>query len=256
MADPAPPEPAPPDRDQLAADFARLTEGEGPPDPSEAVPLVRAFARGARQAGLRAATGGRWLLDTTLTTAEHLPVRSLEDLQRHHRGLTGPMLADALVRNASRSSAAVGAAAGGLVTAQELVPPSWWTIPFSVAAETALVVAIEMKLVGELHEAYHRPIPGTSVERGMAIAAAWSSSRGVRPTDLLLSRGAVDLVGRQARTSLSNQLRKRLARRTSRSLGTVIPLMIGAGVAAELNRRATRTLGESVQRDLSGITRT
>ena len=238
------------------AGFRHLTEESADPsDPAESRALLRSVTKAARAAGPKAIRSRQWLVDTTLATAEHLPVRSLEDLQRHHRGLTGPMLADALVRNASMASAGVGAAAGALITAQELVPPSWWVIPFEVAAETAIVVAIEMKLVGELHEAYGRPVPGSGFPRGLAIASAWSESRGVQPADLLLGAGATDLVGRQARAALANTIRRRLSKRLGRSLGSVIPMLIGAGVAAELNRRATRNLGQSVQQSITGVKR-
>jgi hypothetical protein len=242
-------------RQQVLHDFEILTEGPNQGDERTAIGLVSSVAKGARGAGFKAVTGGRWLLQTTLTTAEHLPVRSLDELQRHHRGLTGPMLADALVRNASLSSASVGAATGALITAQELVPPSWWVIPFEVAAETALVVAIELKLVGELHEAYGRSIPGEGMQKGVAIATAWSESRGVTAQDLLIAGGSLDLVGRQARSALANSLRRRLSKRVGRSLGSLVPMLIGAGVAAELNRRATRNLGQAVQADLSGVRR-
>jgi hypothetical protein len=230
-------------------------EAADPSDPAESRRLLATVTKAARAAGPRAIRSRRWLVDTTLATAEHLPVRTLEDLQRHHRGLSGPMLADDLVRNASLASAGVGATAGALITAQELVPPSWWVIPFEVAAETAIVVAIELKLVGELHEAYGRPVPGEGVARGLAIASAWSESRGVQPADLLMGVGATDLVGRQARAALANSIRRRVSKRLGRSLGSLIPLLIGAGVAAELNRRATRSLGQSVQASISGVPR-
>jgi hypothetical protein len=240
----------------IEAGFRHLTEeAADPSDPAESRALLASVTRAARKAGPRAVSSRRWLVETTIATAEHLPVRSLDELQRHHRGLTGPMLADALVRNAALSSAGVGAAAGALITAQELVPPSWWVIPFEVAAETAIVVAIELKLVGELHEAYGRPVPGVGLQKGIAIATAWSESRGVQPADLLLGAGATDLVGRQARAALANSIRRRLSKRLGRSLGSMIPMLIGAGVAAELNRRATRNLGRSVQADLSGVRR-
>lgn len=233
-----------------------LTEDVADPsDPAESRALLRSVTAAARKAGPRAVSSRRWLVETTISTAEHLPVRPLEELQRHHRGLSGPMLADALVRNASMASAGVGAAAGALITAQELVPPSWWVIPFEVAAETAIVVAIELKLVGELHEAYGQPVPGAGLQKGIAIATAWSESRGVQPADLLLGAGATDLVGRQARAALANSIRRRLSKRLGRSLGSMIPMLIGAGVAAELNRRATRNLGRSVQASISGVKR-
>ncbi|OWY60018.1 hypothetical protein B7486_71460, partial [cyanobacterium TDX16] len=118
-----------------------------------------------------------------------------------------------------------------------------------------IVIAIELKLVGELHEAYGRPVPGEGVTRGLAIASAWSESRGVQPADLLMGAGATDLVGRQARAALANTIRRRVSKRLGRSLGSLIPMLIGAGVAAELNRRATRTLGQSVQASISGVPR-
>jgi len=241
---------------QIGEGFRHLTEEVADPsDPGESRALLASVTKAARAAGPKAISSRKWLVETTIATAEHLPVRSQEDLQRHYKGLSGPMLADALVRNASLSSAGVGAAAGALITAQQLLPPSWWVIPFEVAAETAIVVAIELKLVGELHEAYGRPVPGVGLQRGIAIATAWSESRGVKPADLLLGAGATDIVGRQARAALANSIRRRLSKRLGRSLGSVIPMFIGAGVAAELNRRATRNLGRSVQADLSGVPR-
>jgi hypothetical protein len=243
-------------RGGFEAEFRHLTEeAADPSDPAESRRLLSTVTKAARAAGPKAIRSRQWLVDTTLATAEHLPVRTLGDLQRHHRGLSGPMLADALVRNASLASAGVGATAGALITAQEIVPPSWWVIPFEVAAETAIVVAIEMKLVGELHEAYGRSVPGEGVARGLAIASAWSESRGVQPADLLMGAGATDLVGRQARAALANSIRRRVSKRLGRSLGSLIPLLIGAGVAAELNRRATRSLGQSVQASISGVSR-
>jgi hypothetical protein len=238
------------------ADFRHLTEDVADPsDPAESRRLLTSVTAAARAAGPKAIRSRQWLVDTTLATAEHLPVRSLEELQRHHRGFTGPMLADQLVRNAALASAGVGATAGALITAQEILPPSWWVIPFEVAAETAIVIAIELKLVGELHEAYGRPVPGEGIPKGLAIASAWSESRGVQPADLLIGAGATDLVGRQARAALANSIKRRVSKRLGRSLGSLIPMLIGAGVAAELNRRATKNLGRSVQASLSGIHR-
>lgn len=233
-----------------------LTEDVADPsDPKASRQLLATVSKAARAAGPQAIRSRRWLVDTTLATAEHLPVRSLDELQRHHRGLRGPMLADALVRNASMASAGVGATAGAVITVQQMAPPSWWVIPFEVAAETAIVVAIELKLVGELHEAYERPVPGQGLGRGLAIASAWSESRGVQPADVLLGASATDLVGRQARTALTSSIKRRVSKRLGRSLGSVIPMLIGAGVAAELNRRATRALGQSVQASVSGVHR-
>jgi hypothetical protein len=46
-------------------------------------------------------------------------------------------------------------------------------------------------------------------------------------------------------------LQRRLLLRAMRNMSALAPLMAGAVAGAELNRRATRTLGEKVTRDLS-----
>ena len=51
--------------------------------------------------------------------------------------------------------------------------------PVEVAAETLLVVGIEIKLVAELHEAYGILAPGNFAERMSAYVAAWAHRRGV-----------------------------------------------------------------------------
>ena len=62
--------------------------------------------------------------------------------------------------------------------------------------------------------------------------------------------GAADIFGRQARTTLTIAIRRRLTHRLGRSLATLIPLMAGAVAGAMLNRRATVAIGQTVAADL------
>lgn len=212
---------------------------------------MKALTRDARTAGRKAITSGQWLTETSAAFAEHLPIRDQAILIAHHQGRNGTELADALIRNAGIASGAVGAVAGALIGAEEIVPHTWATVPFELAAETALVVAIEMKLVAELHEALGRPIPGAGPQRGLLIAQSWAEKRGVNPQDLVLGVGAADIFGRQARVTLTVAIRRRLTHRLGRSMAALIPLMAGAVAGAVLNRRATVAIGETVAADLA-----
>ena len=115
--------------------------------------LLRLAGRSARQAGSKAVASGKWLSEIALDVAGHIPVRDIGTLREHHHGLDGALLAGALIRAAGRSTATVGAATGALAAASEVNPATWATLPVELAAETLIVVAVEMKLVGELHEA-------------------------------------------------------------------------------------------------------
>ena len=205
-----------------------------------------------RSAGGRAAMSATWLAETVLDLAPRIPVRDLATLEEHHPGLEGPALADALIRAAGRASAGVGAAAGALASAEELAPPAWIALPAELVVETLAVVAIEMKLVSELHEVFHRPVTGTPSERAVAVGRAWAERRGVSPAAVLRGRGMSDSLGRGARNELVRLIRRRLLRRLGRNLSTLAPLLIGAVAGAYVNRRATHDLGEAVARDLAG----
>ena len=117
------------------------------------------------------------------------------------------------------------------------------------------MVAVEMKLVAELQEVYGMPVEGTPAERSMAIVRAWAESRGVTARDLLRPGGVGALLGRGTRQELTRMLQRRLLLRAMRSMSALAPLMAGAVAGAELNRRATRSLGEKVTRDLSSRVR-
>ena len=209
---------------------------------------VPELVRSARAAGARSVLNGSWLADTTMAAADRIRPRDHSTLTLHHRGRPDDAVARTLVRNASIGTAAVGAAVGALVTFQEIAPPTWAVIPFELAAETAIVVAIELKLVAELHQLADRPIDGGGPgERSMLLVGSWAEKRGVSATVLL---GGGDLLSRQARNALARSLRNRLAGRMGRNLSSLVPLMAGAAAGAEINRRATRGLGRDLAGDL------
>lgn len=187
----------------------------------------------------------RWMTDVIGDVAPHVPVRDLDTLRKHFDGLDGDELAERLVRNAARATAGVGAAGGGVASLQWTVTPTLLSAPVLLTAETVAVVAIELKLLGELHEVYRQPIEGSGTQRAASLIQSWSGQRGVNP--LVPGVGVGTVLGTAARKDLQGTL----LRRFGRNLTTLGPLLTGAAVASYLNRRATRTLGENVRKDLS-----
>lgn len=202
--------------------------------------LTRLLASGARAAGARATLTGRWLGDVVAEVTPHVPVRDLATLRSHHDGLSGDALAEALVRSASIATAGVGAAGGALAAVQHAAPPTLLAAPLQLAAETVAVVAVELKLVAELHVVYGRAPMASRGEVAAAYLTSWAAKRAVDPAAGL--PGLQVVLGAAAR----QQLRRRVARRTVRNLSTLAPLLAGAVAGAELNRRETRSLGEAL----------
>jgi len=186
----------------------------------------------------------RWLADEITDVAPHIPIRDLQTLRRHHDGLDGEELAQRLVRNAAIATGGVGAASGGVAAVEWAVTPTLLSAPVLLGVETVAVVAIEIKLIGELHEVYRQPVPGNGTQRAVALVQAWAGRRGVNP--MVPGVGVAAVLGTTAR----KELRDRLLRRFSRNLSTLGPLLTGAAVAAYLNRRATLALGEKLREDL------
>jgi hypothetical protein len=232
---------------EFAKALGELTSGQ--PSKGGLVRVTRMASRSARGAGGRAVASGRWLADMMLDAAPHLPIRDLGTLREHHQGLKGPALASALIRNASRAAAVVGAASGAMISAEEVAPPSWVAIPLELVVETAVIAALEMKLIAELHEVYGKPVKGTPSDRSIALARAWAERRGVSPA--VLGGGLGDVVGRSTRREVSRLLQRRMMLRTARNTVSLAPFLAGAVAGAEVNRRATRSLGEAVVRDLA-----
>jgi uncharacterized protein (DUF697 family) len=186
----------------------------------------------------------RWMGDVVADVAPHVPIRDLETLRRHYPGLNDDDLADRLIKISALATAGVGATGGGVASIQWVAPPTLLSAPVLLAAETVAVVAIEIKLIGELHEIYGQPVRGSLGQRAVALIQAWSEQRGVNP--LLPGVGVATVLGTAARKELQHTLLKRFGR----NLTTLGPLLTGAAVAGYLNRRATRHLGDHVKKDL------
>jgi hypothetical protein len=210
----------------------------GPGGPGVGRTIVE-LAQSARTAGRAAVTSGRWLADTVVELAPRVPVRDAATLSAHHDGATDGALAKALVRSAARVSAGIGAATGTAIAAQQLSVAMVVLVPFELAAETALAVLTELKLIAELHE-----VAGRRVTTRSALLV-WASGHALPPS---AGEEADDgpALGPAARRQLVAQLRARYAR----NLATLGPLLTGAAAAGLLNRRATVTLGNAVARDL------
>lgn len=207
--------------------------------------LSAALARSARAAGARSLAGGRWLTDLfTEEIAPRIPIRDRETLIRHHRGLQGDDLADALERVAANTTTAVGAAGGALAAVQFTAPPLLLTAPAQIVAETLVVAAVEVKLIGELHEVYGRPARGGMLQRTSGYLVSWARRRGIDPTQNAESLTVA--LGTAARTALRNRLMKLLGRH----LSTLGPYLTGAVAGGTLNRSGTRTLARAVRADL------
>jgi hypothetical protein len=208
--------------------------------------LTALLAAGARSAGGRATVSGKWLADLVVDLAPHVPVRDLLTLRQHHEGRSGDQLAESLIASAARATATVGAAGGALSAMELAAPPLLLTAPVQLAAETLAVIAIELKLVAELHVAYGRTPTGTRSQVASAYVSSWAGKHGIdvsgRAPSLL---SVVSTAGRQ-------QLRGRVLRRLGRNVTTLAPFLAGAVAGAELNRRETRKLGTALVKDLRG----
>ncbi|MFE9654774.1 hypothetical protein [Micromonospora sp. NPDC006431] len=234
------------DAEQFGATVAALTADDIAP--ARRRQLLTRLVGQARARGLadlfKPKAAVRWLTDTVAEVAPHVPVRDLATLRRHFPGLTDDELAERLIRNAARATAGVGAAGGGVAAVEWTVTPTLLTAPVLLAAETVAVVAIELKLVGELHEIHRVPLPTGGTQRAVALIQSWSSQRGINP--MLPGVGVSAVLGTAAR----RELRDRLLRRFGRNLTTLGPFLTGAAVAGYLNRRATRALADQLRKDL------
>lgn len=186
----------------------------------------------------------KWIADAVGDVVPHLPVRNAETLREHFPGMDNEQIADRLVRNAARATAAVGAVGGGVAAVEWVATPSLLTAPVLLAAETVAVVAVEIKLIGELHELYGSPVRGTLAQRSTALTMSWAQRRGINP--LMPGVGMTVVLSTAAR----KELRDRLLRRFGRNLTSFGPLLTGAAVASLLNRKATTALARGIRDDL------
>ncbi|MDQ1396455.1 MAG: hypothetical protein QOG64_1714 [Acidimicrobiaceae bacterium] len=219
--------------------------------PSAMARLAATLGQSAKAAGAGAVASGRWLAEWAVDNAPRIPIRDHDSLVAQHEGRDGGALADELIRKASRASAAVGAATGAVMSAEELLPPAWISLPIELVVETLAVASIEMKLVGELHEAFGHPVPGSPGQRGTSLVRAWAERRGVTAATIASTAGLTEVFGQGTRKEIVRIVRRRLLRRMGRNLATAGPFLAGAAAGAEVNRRATRSLGEALVRDLA-----
>jgi hypothetical protein len=185
--------------------------------------------------GVRAASD--WLTAQALDMAPRVPIRDIATLRAQHPGLDTEQLADQLIAGAARASAGVGAAIGA-AAAVPFVP----TMPMELGVETLALVAVELKLVAELHEVYGQQAPGKAPARMMAYLTSWSQRRGVR----LTSSGIAMAVGSPVR----RQLERRLLAKAGQSALALAPLLTGAAAGAVIDHHETRRLGNLIRDDL------
>ena len=212
--------------------------------------LARALTAGAWDAGRRGGAGarglGRLLADIVADAAPRIPVRNRDLLRAQHPGRTDDEIADALVRSATRTTASFGAAVGGLAAVELAAPPAYLAAPVQLAAEVLAVAAVEVKLVAELHELHGEQAAGSGAERGTIYLLSWMHQRAVDP--LAGRAGLAAVLGYAARRELQVTLMRRLGRNVTK----LVPFLAGAVAGAEINRRATRALGEKLAAELRG----
>ena len=207
---------------------------------------ARGSGEGARTAGGKDAGGrgpGGLLTDLLDAAAPRLPIRDRERLRRAYPGASDEEIADALVARAARLTGGIGAASGGLAAAQWFAPPSLLAVPLELGAQTVLVAAVEVVMIGELHELYQRPAAGDARERAAAYLTSWTTQRAVGTSS---SGGLLGMVGSAGARAVRRQVTRRLARSTT----STAPLLVGAALAARGNRKGTTTLAERVRADL------
>jgi hypothetical protein len=130
-----------------------------------------------------------------------------------------------------------------LSAAQWFAPPSLIALPLELGAETVLTAAVEVALVGELHELYGAPAPGDARARATAYLGSWSRQRAV---DGPASGGLANLLGGAG----ARELRRRLTRRMARAVPSAAPMLLGAAIGGRGNRKGTETLADRVRADL------
>jgi hypothetical protein len=202
--------------------------------------------RSAPSAGAGSSRGfapGGLLTDLLDAAAPRLPIRDRERLRRAYPGTSDAEIADALVARAARLTGGIGAATGGLAAAQWFAPPALVAVPLELGAQTLLVAAVEVVLVGELHELAGRPAPGDARARAGAYLTSWTTQRAVGSTG---SSGLISVIGAAGAAAL----RRRVTRRLARSTTSMAPLLVGATLAARGNRKATAVLADRLRSDL------
>src|SRR5215472_9102715 len=138
---------------------------------------LSALTSGGQFAGRRLHALARVMSGQVLEIAPKIPIRGITTLRDQYPGLTTDQLADALIDTAAKASAGIGAAVGA-AAAVPFIPGA----PVELGVETLSLVAVELKLIAELHEVYGMPAPGNAGQRTLAYVVAWADRRGVRIT--------------------------------------------------------------------------
>jgi len=200
--------------------------------------LARKSGVASRSATVRRTrAAGQWLTTQALEMAPKIPVRSAATLRAQYPDRDTEALADGLISGAARASASLGAAVGA-AAAVPFIP----TTPGDLVVETLGVVAIELKLIAELHEVYGMPAPGAARQRMAAYLGSWADRRGVTVT----ANGLALAVG----SPLRRKLERRLLVRAGQSALALAPLLAGAAAGAYIDHRETRKLGHQIRADL------
>jgi hypothetical protein len=186
---------------------------------------------------------GAVLGDLLTAAAPRLPIRDRAALRRSFAGASDDEIADALVARAARLTAGIGAATGGVAAAQWFAAPSLLALPLELGAETVLTAAVEVVLLGELHELLGRPAGGDARSRAIAYLTSWSEQRA-------LDQGAAKGLGSLISAAGLGALRRQVTRRMARSVSSAAPLLLGAAVGSRSNRRATEKLAARVRAEL------
>jgi hypothetical protein len=181
--------------------------------------------------------------DLLATAAPWLPIRDAGQLRAAHPGAADREIADALVARAATVTSGIGAATGGLSAAHWLAPASLLALPLELGAETVLTAAVEVVLLGELHELHGRPAPGDARARALAYLSSWTQQRAV---DEAVVPGLGAVLGSAGLRTLS----RRMTRRMARSVPGAAPFLVGAALGGRANRRATEALARRVLADL------
>lgn len=219
----------------VAAAAAGARSGRTVPDP-------RAASFGTA-AGETARAPGALLGDLLAAAAPRLPIRTAGQLRAAHPGATDDEIADALVDRAAKLTSGIGAAVGGLSAAHWLAPASLLALPLELGAETVLTAAVEVVLLGELHELHGRPAAGDARARALAYLSSWTRQRAV---DDAAPPGLSAVLGAAGVRTLS----RRMTRRMARSVPGAAPFLVGAALGGRANRRATEALARRVLTDL------
>ena len=242
---PPPGSPAPPESPagtDLAGQFAELpVELAGADETRQRRVLAAARRRVSRSGAVTwhgARSAGHWMSEQVISMAPRVPVRDAATLRRQYPGKTPEELADLVIRGASRTAGGVGAAVGAAS-----VLPMMPAMPVEVTTETLALVAIELKMIAELHEVYGLRAPGSAIERMTAYVGSWARRSGVvglAPGGILLAVGS----------PLRRRLQRRLLARAGRSAFSLGPLLTGMAAGAWLNQAETRKLGQDIRDDL------